>query len=336
VIIQLDPGADAAQLSAIQRELAAHGYKPTEVRTQAGRYLVAIGERDIDVRRIGHLSGVRDVHRVSDAYKLVSRKWKVAPTRIDLGGGAAVGGGSLAIMAGPCSIEDEKLARATATFLASHGVQIMRGGAFKPRTSPYSFRGTGIEGLKMFHAVAREHGIKVISEVLEISQIAQMYDYVDIFQLGTRNSQNFSLLDELGKIDKPVLIKRGMSGTIEELLQSAEYVFSSGNERLLLCERGIRTFERASRNTLDLNAVPILKEKTHLPVVVDPSHGIGVRRFVPAMSLAAVMAGADGLLLEVHPDPLHAASDGAQTLDFAEAGELFEHARNAYKLRTIN
>ncbi len=333
MILQLDPGAGAQELAAIEQVLGQHGFRPTEVRTQAGRYLVAIGDREIDLRRVGHLAGVRDVHRVSDAYKLVSRKWKVGATRVDLGDGVEVAEGSLALMAGPCSIEDETLARGTAEFLQRQNVRIMRGGAFKPRTSPYSFRGTGLEGLKMFHRVAREHGLKVISEVLEISQIAEMYDYVDIYQLGTRNSQNFSLLNELGKVDKPVLIKRGMSGTIEELLQSAEYVFSSGNEKLMLCERGIRTFERASRNTLDLNAVPILKEKSHLPVVVDPSHGIGLRRFVPAMALASIMAGADGLLLEIHSDPERAASDGSQTLDFSEAERLFREARATLNLR---
>ena len=277
---------------------------------------------------------MRDVHRVSDAYKLVSRKWKVHPTVIDLGGGARLGEGELALIAGPCSIESEEQVRAVAAHLKAHGVHIMRGGAFKPRTSPYSFRGLGIEGLKMFYRAAHEAGIRVISEVLEIAQIKEMYDYVDIYQVGTRNTQNFNLLHELGRVDKPVLIKRGMSGTIEELLQSAEYVFANGNEQLILCERGIRTFEKAYRNTLDLNAVPVLKEKSHLPVLVDPSHGVGVRRYVEPMALAALMAGADGLLVEIHPAPEEAASDGQQTLNFAESAELFRRARAAFAARS--
>jgi 3-deoxy-7-phosphoheptulonate synthase len=198
----------------------------------------------------------------------------------------------------------------------------MRGGVFKPRSSPYSFRGLGLEGLKMFSAIARERKIKVITEVLDASQIESMYEYVDMYQVGARNSQNFTLLDQLGKVDKPVLLKRGISGTLEELLQSAEYIFSNGNERILLCERGIRSFEKSYRNVLDLNAVPYLKEKSHLPVIVDPSHGIGVRRFVSAMTLAGIGAGADGSLIEIHERPEEAKSDAAQTLSYDEAEEL--------------
>jgi 3-deoxy-7-phosphoheptulonate synthase len=220
----------------------------------------------------------------------------------------------------------------TANFLASQGVKIMRGGVFKPRSSPYAFRGMGIDGLKFFHRICRAKGIKIITEVMQVSQIAEMIDYVDIFQVGARNSQNFNLLDALGEAGKAVLLKRGMSGTIEELLSSAEYIFSNGNEKIILCERGIRTYERAYRNTLDLNAVPLLKEKTHLPVVVDPSHGIGMREYVEAMSLAGVMAGADGLLVEIHDTPEKAFSDGAQTLDFTQAASLFDKARKVYEL----
>jgi 3-deoxy-7-phosphoheptulonate synthase len=191
----------------------------------------------------------------------------------------------------------------------------------------------GIEGLKTWYHLANEAGIKIITEVMQVSQIEPMYDYVDIYQVGARNTQNFNLLDELGKVDKPVMIKRGISGTINELLYSAEYVFSGGNERLILCERGIRTYERASRNTLDLNAIPILKEKTHLPVISDPSHGIGIREFVEPMSLASIMAGADGIMVEIHIDPKKAFSDGQQTLDFNEANKLYEKARKTYDLK---
>jgi len=200
----------------------------------------------------------------------------------------------------------------------------MRGGVFKPRSSPYAFQGLGKEGLVMFYKICKQHGLKIISEVMEVDQIDQMYDLVDIFQVGARNSQNFNLLHALGKTDKPVLIKRGTSGTIDELLQSAEYVFSSGNEKLILCERGIRTFENASRNTFDINAIPILKKKSHLPVIADPSHGIGIREHVTAIALAALVAGADGLIYEVHKNPEEALSDGQQTLSFNESSTLLK------------
>jgi 3-deoxy-7-phosphoheptulonate synthase len=216
--------------------------------------------------------------------------------------------------------------------LLSSGVRIMRGGVFKPRSSPYAFRGLGVEGLKMWYTLARQAGVKIITEVMQVSQIAEMVDYVDIFQVGARNTQNFNLLDELGRVDKPVMIKRGISGTIEELLYSAEYVFSAGNEKLLLCERGIRTYEKASRNTLDINAIPILKEKSHLPVIADPSHGIGIRDFVEPVALACVMAGADGIIYETHQKPEEAASDGQQTLDFDESAALIRKLKLAYNV----
>ncbi|MEQ9209935.1 MAG: 3-deoxy-7-phosphoheptulonate synthase, partial [Pseudomonadales bacterium] len=205
--------------------------------------------------------------------------------------------------AGPCSIESEAQIEATLAHLIENKVSIMRGGVFKPRSSPYAFRGLGAEGLKLWTTMARAAGIKIISEVMQVSQIAEMYDYVDVFQVGARNTQNFNLLDELGQIDKPVMIKRGISGTLEELLSSAEYVFSGGNEKLILCERGIRTYEKASRNTMDVNAIPILKERTHLPVVADPSHGRGLRQYVEPIALASIMAGADGIIYETHQQP---------------------------------
>lgn len=209
----------------------------------------------------------------------------------------------------------------------------MRGGVFKPRTSPYAFRGVGLEGLKIFSQKCKAAGIKVVTEVMQVSQVAEMHDYVDVFQVGTRNAQNFNLLDELGKTDKVVMLKRGFSGTIEELLQAAEYVFSNGNEKIILCERGIRTYETAYRNTLDLNAVPILKEKSHLPVIVDPSHGVGLRNYIEPMALAATMAGADGVIVEVHHCPEKAFSDGQQTLNYKEAKQLYDRLRQTYALR---
>ncbi|MCL4153632.1 UNVERIFIED_CONTAM: hypothetical protein GTU68_050392 [Idotea baltica] len=227
-------------------------------------------------------------------------------------------------MAGPCSIEDEHQVQQVAQFLADNNVKIMRGGVYKPRSSPYSFRGLGIEGLKMWYDITRPLGIKIISEVMQSSQIDDMVPYIDIFQVGARNSQNFNLLDALGQCGKPVMIKRGISGTLDELLYSAEYIFSNGNEDILLCERGIRSYETAYRNTLDLNAIPILKEKTHLPVIADPSHGIGIRRHVGSMALASVAAGADGVIMEIHPRPEQAASDAQQTLNFSEAKNWIE------------
>ncbi len=310
------------------------GFSTTAVTTQSASYLVCIGGREVDLRQVHRLQGVLDVHRVTDVYKLVSRKWRVEPTRIDLGDGVQIGEGSHTIIAGPCSIESEEQVQATVDFLVEHGVGAMRGGTFKPRSSPYSFRGLGLEGLKMFSSIARAKKVKVVTEVLDASQIADMMPYVDVFQVGARNSQNFSLLDELGKVDKPVLLKRGLSGTLEELLQSAEYIFARGNEKIILCERGIRTFEKAYRNTLDLNAVPYLKEKSHLPVVVDPSHGVGIRRFVPQMAMAGLMAGADGCLVEIHQRPEEALSDGAQTLSFEESSHLFRQLERLYRIRS--
>ena len=333
MIIQLCPAIDSAQKEVITQKVLGLGYKVNEVKTQKNSYLIGIGKKEFDIRQLGSLPGIADIHRVSDDYKLVSRKWKVDRTIVDLGDNVKIGGHSLSIMAGPCSIETEEQVQATIDHLKSNGVTIMRGGVFKPRSSPYAFRGLGIEGLKMWHRKAKEAGIKIISEVMQVSQIADMYEYVDVFQVGARNTQNFNLLDELGKVDKPVMIKRGISGTIEELLYSAEYVFAAGNEKLILCERGIRTYEKASRNTMDVNAIPILKEKTHLPVVADPSHGIGIREFVEPIALAALMAGADGIIYETHQRPDEAYSDGQQTLDFNESARLVHKLNRAFDLR---
>ena len=327
MIIQCSQNISDAERTALTASIVALGLKVSEVKTQVATYLVALGSYDIDIRRIGSLAGVTDVHRVSEAYKLVSKKWKVNQTIIDLGDKVTIGDGSVALMMGPCSIENTDQIASTVNFLHSQNVRIVRGGAFKPRTSPYSFRGLGIDGLKALYDYTSPLKMKIIAEVLDVTHIEAMYPYVDIYQVGTRNTQNFSLLHELGNVDKPVLIKRGMSGTIEELLQSAEYVFANGNEKILLCERGIRTFEKAYRNTFDINAIPVLKEKSHLPVIADPSHGIGVRRFVDKIALSATVAGADGLLIEVHERPEVAASDGDQTLSYEEAEKLIHSVR---------
>jgi len=333
MIIQLEKNIPSEQKENVLANIDCIGYKTMEVSTQFSDYLVSVGKSEFDIRKIGNLPGVRDVHRVSDAYKLVSRKWKVQPSEIDLGDGVKIFRGGMALMCGPCSIEGEEQVEKMIGHLLENNVKIMRGGVYKPRSSPYSFRGLGLDGLKMWYKKCRANGIKMITEVMDANQIEAMYDYVDIYQVGARNAQNFTLLDVLGKVDKPVLLKRGMSGTLDELLQAAEYVFSNGNEKIILCERGIRTYEKAYRNTLDLNAVPILKDKTHLPVVVDPSHGIGLRKYVAPMALAGVMSGADGLLMEVHHIPEKAASDGQQTLNFREAGMLYGKIRAAMALR---
>jgi 3-deoxy-7-phosphoheptulonate synthase len=322
MIIQLNKIITSQELFDLQTILTRYKYTTTIVNTQFDRYMICIGRTDVDLRIIGKLKGVVDIHRVSDNYKLVSRKWKTDYTKIDLGDNVIIGGDTLSLMAGPCSIESEEQVEKVVAHLVKNNIKIMRGGVYKPRSSPYAFRGLGIDGLKMMYERCKPHSIKIITEVMQVSQIEEMAEYVDIFQVGARNSQNYNLLDALGEIDKPVLLKRGISGTIEELLNSAEYVFSKGNERLILCERGIRTFETEYRNTFDINAIQLLKDKSHLPVIADPSHGIGIREFVPNLALASLIAGADGVIFEIHEKPEEAYSDGQQTLNFIESDNL--------------
>ncbi len=330
MIIQLEKNISRQAKINILDLLAEKQLKTKEVATQVSIYLVSIGMINFDIREIGNMDGVKDIHKVDDNYKLVSSKWKVKPTKVVLDKDVYVGSNGFSIMAGPCSVENENQVHQMVDFLKENDIKIMRGGVFKPRSSPYSFRGVGIEGLKMFYGICNAHGIKIITEVMEPEQIDLMYDYIDIFQVGARNSQNFNLLDALGKVDKPVMIKRGLSGTIDELLYSAEYVFSGGNEKIILCERGIRTYEKAYRNTFDINAVPVLKEKSHLPVIIDPSHGTGARHLIEPVALAGIMAGADGAIVEIHKQPEKAMSDGQQSLDFYEAKILFERMRKTY------
>jgi len=333
MIIQLEKNIRQEEREKLLQKLEALKINARPVKTNFREYIVGIPTGEFDLREIGNMTGIADIHRVSDSYKMVSRKWKLCNSVIDLGDGITIGNGDLAIMAGPCAIESEEQIVSIVNHLKKNNIRIMRGGVYKPRSSPYSFRGLGIEGLKLFHKHCSENGIKVITEVMQVSQVEPMLDYVDIFQVGARNSQNFNLLDVLGKVDKPVMIKRGISGTIDELLYSAEYVFSSGNEKIMLCERGIRTFERTTRNTLDLSAVPILKDKTHLPVIVDPSHGVGIRKYVPPMALAGVMSGADGVIMEIHETPEKAFSDGPQSLYYPQAEKLYQQLRETKKLR---
>lgn len=333
MLIQIEKNCSSSQLKSTVKKLTNAGYKVTRVNTFNQEYLVCIGKTEVDIRVIGNLPGVKDVHIVTDPNPLVSRQWKVKDTAIDLGNGIKISRDDVTIIAGPCAIESEEQVINIVEFLRQQNIKLMRGGIFKPRSSPYSFRGLGIDGLKFFSKHCKNNGIKVVSEVMQVSQIEEMYPYVDIFQVGTRNMQNFNLLDALGKVDKPIILKRGMSATLPELLSSAEYIFSSGNEKIILCERGIRTFEKEYRNTLDLNAIPYLKDKSHLPVFCDPSHGVGVRDYVENMALASVMAGADGVLLEIHKTPERALSDGHQTLNFEESKKAFKNIRQLMELR---
>jgi len=321
MIIQLNKKISVSDRTSIDKLLGGLNIPNYEVTTQRGEYLVCTPKGEFDIRQVGQLAGIEDVHRVSGKHKMVSSKWKVGPSAIEVGDDR-IGNGNFTMMAGPCSIEGESQIESTVHQLVQHGVKYMRGGVYKPRTSPYSFRGLGMDGLRLFYEICHRNGIKIITEVMEADQIEPMYPFIDIYQVGARNAQNFNLLEALGRVDKPVLLKRGISGSIDELLFSAEYVFKNGNEKIILCERGIRTFETAYRNTLDLNAVPILKEKSHLPVIVDPSHGIGIRNHVVQMSLAAVAAGADGLIVEIHENPNEAATDGQQTIDYNDFSEL--------------
>ena len=270
--------------------------------------------------------GVDRVIQVSETYKLANKKFKADPTIIDVDG-VKIGGDNFVIMAGPCAVESHDQLMQTAAAAKAGGAQILRGGAYKPRTSPYSFQGLEVEGLKYMAEAREATGLKVITEVTSEHALEAAVNYVDIIQIGARNMQNFELLKEAGKINKPVMLKRGLAATIDEWLNAAEYIMSEGNEDVILCERGIRTFETSTRNTLDISAVPVIKSKSHLPIIVDPSHASGVRAYISPLSRAAVAAGADGLMIEVHPCPEKALSDGAQSLDPGDFKKLTEELR---------
>jgi len=282
---------------------------------------------DFDTRDIELLDGVEEVVRISAPYKLASRQFRPEGSVVQLGKGVAVGGAQVVMMAGPCSVENAEQIERVAERVASAGASVLRGGAFKPRTSPYSFQGLGEEGLRLMREAADRHGLLVVSEVMDVTQIPLVAEYADILQVGARNMQNFNLLRELGDRHKPVLLKRGISATIEELLLSAEYILAGGNYDVILCERGIRTFEGYTRNTMDISAIPVVKKLSHLPMIADPSHGTGRRDKVLPMARAAVAAGADGLIVEVHDDPDKALSDGAQSLFPDQFTELMEQLR---------
>ena len=275
----------------------------------------------IDIDSIKTMDIVEDVKRIQEPYKNVNRKFHPDDTIVSVAPGVKIGGGNFQVMAGPCSVESLDQVLDIARSVKASGAGILRGGAFKPRTSPYAFQGLGAQGIEILKSAKKEVGIPLVSEIMDISKLP-LFEDVDIIQVGARNMQNFELLKELGKTKKPILLKRGLSSTIQEFLMSAEYIMVGGNSQIILCERGIRTFETATRNTLDISAVPVLKELTHLPVIVDPSHGTGNARFVKPMAMAAVAAGADGLIIEVHNDPVHALCDGAQSLTIEAFGDL--------------
>jgi 3-deoxy-7-phosphoheptulonate synthase len=328
MVIVMQEDATDEQIQLVIDRVVASGFDVHRSTGASHTVIGAVGvHRDFDHRDFELLEGVREVIRITQPFKLASRHFKPEGTIIDLGRGVTIGGKELAVAAGPCSVESVEQINAVAEAVAKAGAKIMRGGAFKPRTSPYAFQGLGEKGLQMLRQAADKNNLFVVSEVMDPSQIHMMSQYVDLFQVGARNMQNYFLLRALGETQKPVLLKRGMSATIEELLLSAEYILAGGNYNVVLCERGIRTFETYLRNTLDIAAIPVIKKLSHLPIIADPSHGTGRRDKVPPMARAAVAAGADGLLIEVHNDPDHALSDGAQSLTPAEFSQLMGELR---------
>jgi 3-deoxy-7-phosphoheptulonate synthase len=316
MIIIMRPDATEEQITQVVEKLKQHGFGIHLSQGVERTVIGAIGDKSvIEIETIQMLPGVSEIVPIRKPYKLVSREFNPNDTVVKISPDLAIGGGQkIAIIAGPCSVEGKKEIIEIAKRVKEAGADALRGGAYKPRTSPYAFQGLGEEGLKYLAAAREETGLPVVTEVMDTRDVNLVTKYADVLQIGARNMANFNLLREVGKTKKPVLLKRGPGSTIKELLMSAEYIISEGNKNVILCERGIRTFETATRNTLDLNAVPVIKKLSHLPIVIDPSHGTGEWDLVPAMAKASVAAGADGLLIEVHPQPDEALSDGAQSL----------------------
>jgi 3-deoxy-7-phosphoheptulonate synthase len=315
MVVVMHAEATDVQIQNVIDRLVSTGFNIHRSTGESHTVLGAVGVHpDFDPRDIELLEGVREVVRITQPYKLASRQWRPEGTIVDLGKGVKIGGPEVVVAAGPCAVESEFQINTIAESVARAGAKLLRGGAFKPRSSPYTFQGMGEEGLKLMRTAADRNGLLVVSEVMDPSQVVLLMQYVDLLQVGARNMQNYHLLRALGEVRKPVLLKRGLSATIEELLLSAEYIMSGGNYNVILCERGIRTFETSTRNTFDIAAIPVIQKLSHLPIVADPSHGTGRRDKVAPMARAAVAAGGDGLLIEVHHDPEHALSDGAQSL----------------------
>ena len=327
MIVVLEPGVAEKQVEEIISVLHDHGFDVHRSTGVQHTVLGAIGVHpEFDHRQIELLSGVAEVVRVTEPFKLASRAFKREGSVFDIGG-VKIGDSEVIVLAGPCSVETEEQIFTIAKYVKESGAKILRGGAFKPRTSPYSFQGLGEDGLKLLRAAADEYKLKVITEVMDKSQIDLVEKYADILQIGARNMQNYMFLKDLGKSSKPIMLKRGPAATIEEWLMSAEYILAGGNEKVILCERGIRTFETATRNTMDISAIPVIKKKSHLPIIADPSHGVGIRDKVIAMARASVAAGADGIMVEVHHDPTHALSDGAQSLLPDQFAQMMKEVR---------
>ena len=328
MIVAMQETATEQHIQAVIERMVELGFNVHRTTGAQQTILAGVGTpAHFDVVEFKVLAGVHDAYRISSPYKLAGRSFRPEGTKIKFKNGVVVGGEAVVVMAGPCSVESREQILESAKLSAAAGAKFLRGGAYKPRSSPYSFQGMGVEGLKLLREVGDATGLLVITEVMEISQIEPMIPYIDCFQVGARNMQNFNLLRELGHVRTPVLMKRGISATIEEVLLSAEYILSGGNYNLMLCERGIRTYETYTRNTMDISAIPVLKKLTHLPVMADPSHGVGIRDLVPPMALAAVAAGADGLLMEMHPNPDKAMSDGAQSLYPQQLTDLIAQLR---------
>jgi 3-deoxy-7-phosphoheptulonate synthase len=328
MIVAMQETATEDQIQVVTEHLIEMGFSVHRTTGERQTILAAVGARsDFDTRNLEVLSGVMEVHRISAPYKLAGRSFRPQGTVIEFKNGVKVGGKEVIVMAGPCSVESREQLFTVAELVAKSGARALRGGAFKPRTSPYSFQGLGLEALKLLCEAGDKYNMLVVSEVMEISQIEVMLPYVDILQVGARNMQNFNLLRELGKLKTPILLKRGIAATIEELLLSAEYIMAGGNYNVIACERGIRTFETYTRNTLDISAIPIVHKLSHLPIASDPSHGTGRRDKVAPMARASVAAGADSLLIEVHHNPDKALSDGAQSLYPQQFAELMESLR---------
>lgn len=315
MIVSMQEKATEEQIYAVIEVMEESGVNVHRTTGATQTILAGVGPTaGLDLSKFEVLPGVLNVHRISSPYKLAGRAFRPEGTVVEFPNGATIGGKQVAIIAGPCAIENREQIFTIAKCVKAVGAGFLRGGAFKPRSSPYAFQGLGIPGLQLMHEAAQEHGLLTVSEVMEISQIEPMLPYTDCFQVGARNMQNFNLLRELGQVRKPVLLKRGIAATIEELLLSCEYIMSGGNYDVILCERGIRTYETATRNTMDISAIPVVHKLSHLPIVGDPSHGTGRRDMVGPMAKAAVAAGADAILVEIHPNADKAASDAAQTL----------------------
>jgi len=328
MLVVMKNDATEAQVQAIIKEIEGMGLRGVPMPGAQRTAVCILGNKGpVDDSRLLVMDGVKDTIRVTKPYKLVSRETQPQPTVVTIGD-INIGGGKLVMMAGPCAVESEEQALTIAHIVKERGAQVFRGGAFKPRTSPYSFQGLGEEGLKILDKVRQETGLLIVTEATDHTNIEVVEQYADIIQIGARNMQNYSLLRRAGHATKPVLLKRGLAATIEELLMSAEYIISEGNNQVILCERGIRTFTDNTRNTLDLSAIPAIKESSHLPIIVDPSHAAGRRDYVIPLSRGAIAVGADGLLVEVHHDPPHALSDGMQSLYPEQFKELMEEIKS--------